>query len=83
MNRKCPCEPWALPNMAKDFFDHLLKRHFISAKAKDASATEAGNDVQMRVREDFLTFKSDVDHCIKGWDNSSTPLVGVSDDTSL
>ena len=47
--RTCPCEPWALPNMAEEFFDHLKARH--------AASGDPSRPPELNMREDFLTFR--------------------------
>ena len=62
MNSMCPCEPWCMANMAKDFLEHLKKCR--------SERSRTGDEIFM---QDFMSFKpknlkeESVEHCARGW----------------
>ena len=57
----CPCEVWALPNMADNLFKHLKAAHTIDSQ----------NQVQIRMPLDLQTFNLEVEMSLKGWNGPS------------
>ena len=61
MHRCCPCEPFCMSNMAKDFHEHL--KNCKTQKRK-------GGEILI---QDLISFKPDnlkkesVTHCVRGW----------------
>ena len=70
MNRQCPCEPWDLPNMAEEFFNHLKEKH--------AARGDSSRAFELNIREDFTTFRNnEVQHTLRGW---SPVISGIPDE---
>ena len=72
-NRQCPCEPWDLPNMAEEFFDHLKEKH--------ASRGDPSRAFELNMKDDFITFRNnEIQHCLRGW---KPFIAGIPDEEVL